>query len=44
MTRRRWTTDAEIEAEREQDERNVGGCLVSAVEMSSVALLIWVLA
>ncbi len=54
MTRRRWTTGKEREAEREQDERNAKGCreslgcagegcLFSAVQASSIALLIWVL-
>ena len=54
MTRRRWTTDEELEAEREQDERDAKGCLrslgcagdgcpIGAIPASSIPPLIRVL-
>ncbi|HYD14266.1 MAG TPA: hypothetical protein VEC11_15580 [Allosphingosinicella sp.] len=54
MTRLRWTTEEECEAEERQDERNAKGCLHSlgcvgdgclpgALAASCIALMIWTL-
>jgi hypothetical protein len=51
VTRLRWTTGEECEAEREQDERNTkgclhslgclgDGCLIAAISTSCIALMI----
>ena len=54
MSRLRWTTEEECEAEREQDERNTkgclhglgcagDGCLIAAISASCIVMMVWTL-